>query len=125
MLYLSIMAECSVCGLHTELFLRGVPLCFSCAQTIETNHFRRESSKTKIQITLEEAQQAARTETHAARTRFREISREIPSGLPHPDGLDRIRLAGVDVRSAEQKYLTATTRLTEFLIRGIVPDDLE
>jgi hypothetical protein len=52
-----------------------------------------------------------------------EIISEVPSGLPHPDGRDRIRQAGVLERLAFTRYQKAAERFHAFVDHGIVPDD--
>jgi hypothetical protein len=50
--------------------------------------------------------------------------RDIPSGIPHPDGTERIRQARREVALSQENYLRANKRLRDFLVNGIVPDDL-
>ena len=67
--------------------------------------------------------------THAEYDRvkqdFRLLSADIPSGLPHPDGMQRIQNASHAQSFAMDAYETALKRLNRFLISGTVPPDLE
>ena len=67
--------------------------------------------------------------THAEYDRvkqdFRSLVGDIPSGLPHPDGMQRIQNASRAQSVAMEAYETALMRLNRFLISGTVPPDLE
>jgi hypothetical protein len=56
---------------------------------------------------------------------FNETMRQIPSGLPAPDGRQRIHNASRDYSSAREKHIKALTRLNRFILNGVVPEDLE
>jgi hypothetical protein len=60
----------------------------------------------------------------AAAAFFREIIGNIPSGIPHPDGVERIRAASHDYRRALNEAATASARLNEFLAQGTIPPDI-
>ena len=62
--------------------------------------------------------------TNAASESFCALANAIPSGLPHPDGTQRIHNASRQVTSARTAMLRSHRRLNDFLGRGIVPDDL-
>jgi len=49
---------------------------------------------------------------------------EIPSGLPHPDGVQRIENASMECAHARTKMRTAQTRLRLFQDYGFIPKDL-
>jgi len=55
---------------------------------------------------------------------FDEVSRDIPSGLPHPDGSQRIANASRDFTHALKEVNRAVQRIADFQIRGIVPEEL-
>ncbi len=48
----------------------------------------------------------------------------IPSDANYPDLTKAIRTAGDERRSALQAYTLALERFTNFVVRGVVPDDL-
>jgi hypothetical protein len=61
----------------------------------------------------------------AATAAFIEITSDIPSGLPHPDGIQRIHNASREMDAARKEMMAAHSRLNAFLERGIVPEDLK
>ena len=67
----------------------------------------------------------ATAEKNEASDRFDVVMDQFPSGLPHPDGSQRIANSSQRLSIARKKVLMAHTRLTEFLDRGVVPDDLK
>ena len=60
-----------------------------------------------------------------ASVEFDDVMRQIPSDLPHPDGIQRIKDVSAKLATARQELLKAHRRLDEYLDRGIVPDDLK
>jgi hypothetical protein len=50
---------------------------------------------------------------------------QFPSGLPHPDGFQRIKNASNVLSAARQQMAAAHNRFSDYLNRGIVPDDLK
>ena len=66
--------------------------------------------------------------THAEYDRvkqdFRLVSADIPSGLPYPDGMQRIQNVSRAQSFAMDAYEAALKRLNRFLISGTVPEDL-
>jgi hypothetical protein len=60
----------------------------------------------------------------AASKRFDDLVKEVPSGLPHPDGCERIHAAGRDASVTLEAYVFALRRYADFSVHGIVPDDL-
>lgn len=55
---------------------------------------------------------------------FDGMVREVPSGIPHPDGVQRIKKASHDLSSARAALNAAVARQCAFVLHGIVPDDL-
>jgi hypothetical protein len=49
---------------------------------------------------------------------------ETFTGLPHPDGSQRIRKAIAEENFARQAYIEAMARLNRFLLDGKIPDDI-
>ena len=54
-----------------------------------------------------------------------EVMNDIPSALPHPDGVGRILSISQDIANAKKSISSAHSRLTEFLDRGTIPGDLK
>ena len=50
---------------------------------------------------------------------------DIPSGLPQPDGSQRIQNAAHALAAARYEVMQAHSRLDEFLAPGVAPGDLE
>lgn len=63
--------------------------------------------------------------TESAREAFTAITDDIPSGLPHSDGIQRIHNASRALSAARVEMLKAHSRLNDFLNRGVVPEDLK
>jgi hypothetical protein len=66
----------------------------------------------------------ARQRQQDARKQFREITGDIPSLIPAPDGALRIQQAGAEYRGALEDLRNAMTRFNDFLVNGVVPEDL-
>ncbi len=49
----------------------------------------------------------------------------IPTGMPHPDGGQRIHNASRQVSVTRVEMMKAHNRLNDYLSRGIVPEDLK
>jgi hypothetical protein len=63
--------------------------------------------------------------SEAAVAAFSAIAANIPSGTPHPDGVQRIRNASYELTAARNEMTEAHHRLSEFLENGSVPEDLK
>ena len=59
-----------------------------------------------------------------ASSAFLEVTSQVPSGLPHPDGTQRIRNISHELAFARTALMRAHSRLDEFLVSGIAPEDL-
>ena len=56
---------------------------------------------------------------------FNQTMRNIPSGLPAPDGTQRIHNASRDYSNAREKHMNAVSRLNSSIRDGVAPDDLK
>ncbi len=65
----------------------------------------------------------AKQDLEAATERFDALIREAPSGLPHPDGAQRIKNASNALSEARKKLMDATVRLNKFVLHGVLPPD--
>jgi hypothetical protein len=83
-----------------------------------------ETERERIGKILRDAFDAALVARNTASQDFDEILRNIPSALPHPDGVQRIKNASHALSAARETMIVAMIRLREFENRGIVPDDL-
>jgi len=86
--------------------------------SMETEHER-------IGKVLRDDFDAALKERDTASEAFDKVIHEIPSGLPHPDGIQRIKNTSHALSAAREKMIAAMIRLREFENRGIVPEDLK
>jgi hypothetical protein len=57
--------------------------------------------------------------------KFEAAMLHVPSELPHPDGVQRIKNASNDLTVARKEMARAYARLADYLDRGIVPEDLK
>jgi hypothetical protein len=80
--------------------------------------------KDEIQRRLMKELSDAQSAYHAANTRFHMLVKEVPSGIPAPDGPRRIWEAGVESRVSLEKYTRAMKRYSEFALYGTIPEDL-
>jgi hypothetical protein len=112
------MEKCGFCKTEeTMLYESGVPVCLKCAEASP------EVRKARITLfrSLHEATKCAEAATDA----FAAITSSIPSRMPHPDGVQRIRNASRELTEARNEMMQAHKRLNEFLETGAVPDDLK
>jgi hypothetical protein len=76
-------------------------------------------------VTLFQDLIAATARNDEAVREFHEITAHFSSGLPHPDGIQRIKNASNKVAVARKEMGMAHNRLNHYLSRGIVPEDLK
>jgi hypothetical protein len=79
------------------------------------------TAHTLLKEQLDKADQQAKI----ASEKFDAIIREVPTGIPHPDGVKRIHNASREYSAARQSVMIAMHRLNDLVVYGIVPDDLE
>lgn len=70
---------------------------------------------------MNEAHERARV----AKFRFDDLVRLIPSGIPAPDSSLLIKQASEEYQKALRAHSVALARWTDFVLKGIVPEDLE
>jgi hypothetical protein len=68
---------------------------------------------------------AAQERRAAASQRFDEVIRQTRSGIPHPEGAERLRLVSGQYGRAMQEVTDALNRMNGYLIYGTIPPDLE
>lgn len=78
-----------------------------------------------IRATLLQDLYEATARNNNASQEFDSVLCQFPSGLPHPDGSQRIKNASCILASARKEMMKAHSRLNDYLERGIVPDDLK
>ena len=104
------MARCAYCETETELYEGLTPLCIRCAEMPAA----RRLEAARLFHDLSEATDRVDVATEA----FATISADIPSGLPHPDGTQRIHKASRELTAARDELIKAHNRLNEFLNNG-------
>jgi hypothetical protein len=115
---------CAFCELKAELAVDGLPLCEECSGKPESE-IRKLKANRQIRAALNGEILAATARAHAASEELRAIMRDIPSGLPQPDGSLRIQNAAHALAAARNQVMEAHSRFDEFLARGVVRDDLK
>ena len=118
------MARCAYCKAETFLFDNDLPICLECADKREVKHKRLEMER-QVNIILKHDVTEATERAHAASDAFEAIVADVPSGLPHPDGTQRIHNASRTLSVARQEMMRAHERLHDFLTSGIIPEDLK
>ena len=84
-----------------------------------------ETEPERIRKILRDAFDAALQERDTASEAFDAVLRQIPSGLPKPDGVQQIQNASSALSVAREKMSVAMIRLREFENLGIIPGDLK
>ena len=118
------MAQCTYCGTDTLMYGGGVPICTKCSDEREGRR-KPPMTEQEIRTTLfQDLLRATACNGEAARE-FNEATGQMPSGLQHPDGVQRIKNASNKLSVARKEMATAHNRLNDYLSRGIVPEDLK
>jgi hypothetical protein len=78
----------------------------------------------RVHNRLERDLKAASERAAAASAAFLAVTSQVPSGLPHPDGTQRIRNISHELTFARTELMRAHSRLDAFLVSGVAPDDL-
>ena len=115
---------CAVCKSKTELAIDGVPLCEECFGKAESDIGKLKTDR-EIRVALQRKILACTAQAHDASEELMEIMRDIPSGLPQPDGNLRIQNAARALAAARNEVMEAHSRLNEFLARGALSEDRE
>ena len=102
------MVFCACCKAETELH-DNVPICPNCS-------VREKLTQEVLETTAKKGE---------AFRKFEEIMLQSPSGLPNPDGVQRIKNASNELSIARKEMARAYERLGNYLDNGIVPEDLK
>ena len=90
------MAECTFCKAETQLYENGLPVCVACDET-------RHAKSTDIRTLLVNAIADATARVCAANHAFKSAINQIPTGLPHPDGVQQIHNASRELDDARKR----------------------
>jgi len=121
--------QCVYCKAETELYAGAVAVCAQCAS--DAKKVKPKSANVpgvldhQVRSVLLRDLVRTTASASAALQEFNTIMDQFPSGLPHPDGSQRIRNASQSLSIARLEMMTAYSRLDDFLGRGIVPEDLK
>jgi hypothetical protein len=115
---------CAFCESEAEFVVEGVPMCKECTGKPESAMGKLNTNR-EIRAALQREILASAARAHAASEALSAIMSDIPSGLPHPDGSQRIQNAAHALAAARNEVMRAHSRLDEFLARGVVPRDFE
>jgi hypothetical protein len=117
------MATCAHCKTQeTQLYENGVPICLDCADgRIKT---KSPATDQQVRATLLQNVFELTARNEQAMEEFETATGQIPSGLPHPDGVQRIKNASAKLATARQELMKAHRRLDEHIHRGSVPEAL-
>ena len=88
----------------------------------EAAMIRRDEIERILHDDLERARLLYDSETATFRTA---TSRMTASDSNNPDGTPAVRTAGTERRASLEAYLLALKRFTDFIMRGIVPDEFK
>jgi hypothetical protein len=118
------MARCVYCRAETKLYDSGVPTCSKCSEERAPRR-KPPASDHKVRYALIEDLLDATVREKAAFDKFNAALDRFPTGLPHPDGSQRIRNASHELEAARKGLKKAHSRLSDFLERGTIPEDLK
>lgn len=116
------MAECARCKAYTQLFENGVPICLKCIE--ERKPKRKPPNADQIRTALVNCIAQATARVSEANHKFSEAIGHFPSGLPHPDGVQRIKNVSNELALARKEMMTAHKRFNDYVHHGIVSEDL-
>jgi len=115
------MVNCSFCKAQKAQFNEyGVPICTNCF-----NVGKQESNSNSPLSALHRDLLEATLLVEATSFEFKATISDIPSGLPHPDGSQRIQNTSRKLAAALRQRQRAHNNLNDYLNRGIVPKDLK
>ena len=75
------MALCAYCKAETQLYFANVPVCIKCGDTRSPQQMRASLLQNIADVTMR---------AEAASEAFQKVVADIPSDVPHPDGVQRI-----------------------------------
>lgn len=117
------VGQCIFCESDTTLTDSGEsPVCPGCSAKFEQRLSSRTAQKVRLAL-IQDLVEATRREK-AASDEFNAAISQFPGGLPHPDGSRSIKNASCKLIAARKEMGRATSRLNDFLDRGIVPAGL-
>jgi len=119
------MAECTYCKAETQLYDRDVPICTQCAAARDGSPRKPPTAERNIRTSLLQELLETTARTAQAAREFEAVLSQFPSGLPHPDGTQRIKSASQNLTDAREALRKAHNRLSDYQDRGVIPEDLK
>ena len=119
------MALCAYCRTETFMYEGGdIPICIECSDARKAK-WNASGLEHEIRNILHREFLSATECAREATESFDATIKAIPSGMPHPDGVQRIHDASRQVSVARVEMMKAHNRLNDYLSRRIVPVDLK
>jgi hypothetical protein len=116
------MAGCIVCKAETFVFVGIIPVCIKC---LDNRAIAPPRTEQEIRAVLVNRIIDATVRAGTASEAFSAVTSRFPSGLPHPDGVQRIKSAASELSIARKELMNAHRRLNQFIEEGIMPKDLK
>ena len=120
-----VMAQCAHGMIGTEVYDGGKSIGRRYSEERQRKGVKKSSRTKSIQNLLVDHIVEATARVTLANQTFSDVMSQVPSGLPHPDGTQRIRNASRELFRARKEMMTAHRRLDNFIESGIVPEDLK
>jgi hypothetical protein len=118
------MELCAICKIkETALYDRDVPICLECADARTKR--KPPATEQDIRRTLLQDVLELTARTNEVTQEFEAVMGKVPSGLPQPDGTQRIKNASSKLTLARKELMKAHRRLNEYFNGRIGPHDLE
>ena len=102
------MPQCAYCKAETQLYFANMPVCIRCADARSP-----EETRASLIQNLEDATLRA----DAASEAFQKVLADIPSNIPHPDGVQRIKNASQQLTKARDEMMEANRLLDDYISR--------
>lgn len=119
------MVQCAYGMIGTEVYDGGKSIGRRYSEERQRKGVKKSSRTKSIQNLLVDHIIEATARVTLANQIFFDVMSQVPSGLPHPDGTQRIRNASRELFRARKEMMTAYRRLDNFIESGIVPEDLK
>ena len=82
-------------------------------------------TREEIENRLCAAVESCRLRLIHAKAVYDEVNKDIPSGLPRPDGAQRIKNACSEYNAARMTLMKALDSLNQFVHYGVIPKDVD
>jgi len=104
------MARCAYCNAETRLYFDNVPVCIKCGDS-------RSPEQTRASLLQNLTDATMRAE--AAADKFEKVMADIPSEMPHPDGVQRVKNVSQELNKARDEMIEAHRLLDNYISRGV------